>query len=116
MGLSVSRQRQKIKIELKFDFCFRGVIIGWDEKAKAPEHWIKQMHAGHPEWRAQPNYSVLVDTRDRTAPQTTYVPQENIEVIKGTKVLHPSIDDYFEAYDGSQYLPRPFLRERYPRD
>ena len=33
-----------------------------------------------------PNYSILVDTRDRLAPQVTYVPQENIEVIVNTQV------------------------------
>lgn len=33
-----------------------------------------------------PNYSILVDTRDRLAPQITYVPQENIEVIVNTQV------------------------------
>ena len=38
------------------------------------------MHGGHAEWKEQPNYAVLVDTRDRPAPQLTYVPQENIEV------------------------------------
>ena len=46
----------------------------------------------------------------------TYVPQENIEVIKNTRVLHPSIEDYFEKFDGSQYLPRPWLKTVYPRD
>ena len=37
--------------------------------------------------------------------EMTYVPQENIEVIKNTKILHPSVEDYFENFDGSQYLP-----------
>jgi len=95
---------------------YRGVIIAWDETAKAPEEWLKAMHKENKEWRNQPNYSILVDTRDRQAPQMTYVPQENIEVIKNTKVLHPSVEDYFEKFDGSQYLPRPWLKTVYPRD
>lgn len=33
-----------------------------------------------------PNYVILVDTRDRLTPQLTYAPQENLEVIKNTKV------------------------------
>ena len=74
------------------------------------------MHNGHPEWKKQPNYSLLVDTRDREQPQMTYVPEENMEVIRGTKVLHPKVDDYFETYDGGQYLPRPWLRTLYPFD
>ena len=61
-------------------------------------------------------FSVLVDTRDREGAQTTYVVQENIEVIKSNKVLHPKVDDHFESYDGSQYIPRPWLRTLYPLD
>ena len=33
------------------------------------------MHKNNPDWKTQPNYAVLVDTRDRPAPQITYVPQ-----------------------------------------
>jgi len=95
---------------------YRGVIIGWDETARAPASWIEEMHKGSPDWRLQPNFAILVDTRDRPAPQITYVPQENLEVVKHTKILHPSTDDYFENFDGSQYLPRPWLRTVYPRD
>lgn len=99
-------------------FGYRGVIVGWDETAQAPDFWIEQMHGKNkPEWKSQPNYSVLVDTRDRTGtPQTTYVVQENIEVITKTKVLHPKVEDHFESYDGSQYIPRPWLRTLYPLD
>lgn len=95
---------------------YHGVIIGWDETAKAPKDWLKAMHGGHAEWKEQPNYAVLVDTRDRPAPQLTYVPQENIEPVKSITIKHPSVDDYFEKYDGSQYLPRPWLKTVYPRD
>lgn len=37
-----------------------------------------------------PNYSILVDTRDRLTPQLTYVPEENIEVISNMKVKQTS--------------------------
>jgi len=97
-------------------FGYKGVIIGWDETARAPEDWLKEMHKNHKEWRKQPNYALLVDTRDRTVPQITYVPQENIKVIQHTKILHPSVENYFENFDGSQYLPRPWLRSIYRRD
>jgi len=95
---------------------YRGVIIAWDETANAPAEWLREMHKENKEWRNQPNYSVLVDTRDRQAPQMTYVPQDNIEVVRNTKILHPSVEDYFENFDGSQYLPRPWLKTVYPRD
>ena len=37
-------------------------------------------------WQKMPNYAILVDTRDRHAPQRTYVPEENIEIISNTRV------------------------------
>lgn len=96
---------------------YHGVIIGWDLAAKAPPEWIKEMHGENSHWKDQPNYAILVDTRDRQAPQMTYVPQENFEVVtSGRKVLHPSLDNYFEHFDGAQYLPRPWLKSLYPRD
>eukprot|EP00095_Tigriopus_kingsejongensis_P011863 maker-scaffold180_size281610-snap-gene-0.37 protein:Tk11863 transcript:maker-scaffold180_size281610-snap-gene-0.37-mRNA-1 annotation:"f-box only protein 21" len=95
---------------------YHGVIVGWDETARAPEAWIKQMHGDKTHWRAQPNYSILVDTRDRPSPQVTYVPQENIEIVKQVKIIHPNIDDYFDNFDGSQYLPRPWVKGIYPKD
>jgi len=95
---------------------YHGVIIGWDLTARAPPEWLKEMHGDNEGWKDQPNYAILVDTRDRQAPQMTYVPQENFQVVKNRKVLHPSIEDYFENHDGAQYLPRPWLRALYPRD
>ncbi|XP_045197897.1 uncharacterized protein LOC123552355 [Mercenaria mercenaria] len=96
---------------------YRGVIVGWDELTKAPEYWIKHNHPpGKEHWRTQPNYAILVDTRDRLAPQITYVPQENLEIIINVQILHPSIEEYFEKFDGAQYLPRPWLKAVYPYD
>jgi len=95
---------------------YKGVIIGWDETARAPDDWLSQMHGENAEWKTQPNYAVLVDTRDRAVPQITYVPQQNMQVIKYTKIMHPAVDDYFEHFDGSQYLPRPWLKAIYRRD
>ena len=30
-----------------FRLGYRGVIIGWDEVARAPEQWLKLMHRDH---------------------------------------------------------------------
>ncbi|XP_015911449.1 uncharacterized protein [Parasteatoda tepidariorum] len=96
---------------------YRGVIIGWDEKARAPIEWLEQMHGKeNPHWRDMPNYSILVDTRDRLIPQLTYVPQENIEIITDTQVIHPMIELHFERFDGIRYLPRPWFQAVYPQD
>lgn len=96
---------------------YRGVIIGWDETARAPKHWFDANHPpDKPHWQTQPNYAILVDTRDRLTPQMTYVPEENFEILSNVKILHPAIDEYFESFDGAQYLPRPSLRAVYPHD
>lgn len=95
---------------------YRGIIIGWDATASAPPNWLKENHEDHPNWREQPNYAVLVDIRDRTIPQLTYVPEENIEVMTNRRVTHPGLEDYFEGFDGAQYLPRPWLKTIYPMD
>lgn len=96
---------------------YRGVIIGWDEEAKAPEEWFKIMHGtGRQHWRKMPNYAILVDSRDRSKSQITYVPEENIEVVKNTRILNQDLEEYFENFDGAQYIPRPWLRTLYPHD
>ena len=90
-------------------YGYHGVIIGWDEVARAPDRWLNEHHQGHPvmefrfsdsiysinwsifyffqEYRKQPNYSVLLDTRDRQA-HKTYIPQEHLEVVVHKKVRH----------------------------
>ncbi|XP_041352023.1 uncharacterized protein LOC121370687 [Gigantopelta aegis] len=96
---------------------YRGVIIGWDSTCRAPTNWIKMNHPSDKEsWRNQPNYSILVDNRDRQVPQITYIPQDNIEVIVNMQVIHPILEDYFETFDGAQYIARPFLKAVYPHD
>ncbi|OZC07770.1 hemimethylated DNA binding domain protein [Onchocerca flexuosa] len=62
---------------------YRGVIIGWDEKAIAPQSWLEKTHKGRKEWSEMPNYSVIIDTRDRLIPQLAYVVEENIELGEG---------------------------------
>ncbi|CAD5116031.1 DgyrCDS4963 [Dimorphilus gyrociliatus] len=96
---------------------YRGIIVGWDVRARAPEEWLRQMHPpDKPHWRDYPNYSIIVDTRDRPDGQTTYVAEENIEIVSNTKVMHPQTDKHFESWDGAQYIARPWLKELYPHD
>lgn len=96
-------------------FGYRGVIVGWDPKTKAPESWINVNH-DNLEWRKRPNYAVLVHTHDRSPAQITYVVEENIEIITDTEIIHPDADDYFDGFDGAQYTFRPWLRDLYPHD
>nr|XP_039272131.1 uncharacterized protein LOC120346453 [Styela clava] len=97
-------------------YGYRGVIVGWDETCKAPKTWILTMHGNNPAIVKTPHYSILVDKRDRQEIQTTYVAQENIDIVTNIEVQHPSIWDYFDFYDGAQYHMRPAMQELYPLD
>ncbi|GIZ02243.1 f-box only protein 21 [Caerostris extrusa] len=58
------------------------VVVHKQSKYRGSSEWLDQMHGSYnKEWRNMPNYSILVDTRDRLTPQLTYVPQVNIELI-----------------------------------
>ena len=35
-------------------------------------------------------------------------------VLRVLQIMHPQADDYFEAFDGFQYLPRARLKAVYP--
>eukprot|EP00794_Sanderia_malayensis_P000073 gene73-670_t len=96
-------------------FGYRGVIVGWDKKAKAPDSWLS-VNFPNPETRKQPAYAVLVHTSDKSPAQITYVTQENIEVIAYTEIEHPEISEYFDSFDNAQYILRPWLRKLYPHD
>ncbi|RUS78413.1 hypothetical protein EGW08_013827 [Elysia chlorotica] len=97
---------------------YRGVIIGWDPVAHAPNEWLDEMHPLEKwHWRKMANYAVLVDNRDRPGSQITYVPQENLEVIaSGFEVDHPYVYEYFDSFDGAQYIMRPAIKQLYPHD
>lgn len=98
-------------------YNYRGVIVGWDPVGKAPENWLGKSSGNIKErWKNQPNYSILIDVRDRSQPQMAYVAEELIEVIMGVKVKHPDLEKYFEGFNGVQHLPRPQLRVLYPHD
>lgn len=93
---------------------FRGVVVGWDYTALAPTEYLKEYYSTKE--ANQPNYLVAIDTRDRLNPQFTYTPDDNLELLKYVKIIHPSLDDYFEYFDGTRYVPRPWLQEIYPKD
>lgn len=57
-----------------------------------------------------------MDTRDRTDIQTTYVVEENMDVITDSHIEHPEVEAYFVSFDRDQYTPRPWLKELYPKD
>ncbi|CAB4064263.1 unnamed protein product [Lepeophtheirus salmonis] len=92
---------------------YQGVIIGWDETAVAPESWfIHAYPSDKPHWKYQPSYRILVDS----SRAITYEPQENLELIQQIKISNSNVWDYFTHFDGSQYLPKPWLKYLYPKD
>lgn len=93
---------------------YHGVIIGWDEHAKAPDQWLDE-HGGRENLIFQPHYAVLPDKRESTLARD-YVNQDDIEIVASRKIMNDFITDYFEDSDGTLYSPRPFLRELYPED
>eukprot|EP00045_Choanoeca_perplexa_P010685 m.109932 g.109932 ORF g.109932 m.109932 type:complete len:220 (-) comp15357_c0_seq1:1247-1906(-) len=99
-------------------YGYRGVIVGWDAVAQAPDHWYQQMGVSDAQ-QQDPFYSVLVDTRDRQQ-QTTYVWQGNLELVRGSdkQIQHPEVTDSFKRYSPSlgSYELKDYLRHRYPKD
>ncbi|KAE9418670.1 hypothetical protein Angca_001332, partial [Angiostrongylus cantonensis] len=77
---------------------YRGVIIGWDLKARASKKFIEKVHKELQEWTNNPNYAVLIDARDRMVPQLGYLAQANIELHKG-RIIHSLLNNYMEKYD-----------------
>ena len=46
-------------------FGYRGVIIGWDLEAKAPEDWMRYSYSvDAKKYQHSPHYLILVDARD----------------------------------------------------
>lgn len=114
-------------------FRYRAVIIGWDETAKVPEWWIKDILRNKKasclqtfilvihliilqEWSERPNYLALIDTRDKAIPQIGYVIEENIEPVTDVKIIHPFLEKYFEGFKNRRYILRPWLQRIYPFD
>ena len=95
---------------------YKGVIIGWDYEAQVPTDLIAEMYKGHRHWLKQPNYLVAIDTRHRPIPQFAYLGEEILELVSYTRVIHPSLENYFEYFDGTRYVPRPWLQKVYPKD
>jgi hemimethylated DNA binding protein len=94
---------------------YRGVIIGWDTVAKAPQAWLdKTYKPEEAELRKTPHYLLLVDIRDDTHARTEYISQEHLELLQRTQVLHPQVQEYFDSFDGFQFILRSRLKVLYP--
>ncbi|XP_020383811.2 uncharacterized protein si:dkey-261l7.2 [Rhincodon typus] len=94
-----------------------GVIVGWDEKARAPEEWLNQRYPSDMEiMKYTPHYKILIHTNDGRDSETAYVPELDIIVLTGVQVYHPLLVYYFSMFDGEQYIMMPWLMQVYPHD
>uniref|UniRef100_T1JPD8 Hemimethylated DNA-binding domain-containing protein n=1 Tax=Strigamia maritima TaxID=126957 RepID=T1JPD8_STRMM len=96
---------------------YNGVIIGWDAEAKAPQSWLYKHYPREDVsfYSSHPHYLILVDERDRIKTRM-YERQPFLVAMKNTKIVHKSIDAYFDGFDGAQYIPKESLRNLYPDD
>jgi len=103
-------------------YGYKGVIIGWDARAKAPKEWFERMGVTQAE-QLSPMYSVLVDTRDRDEEHSkTYVVEGNIVLIEdpsdAVDYSHSRRAQYFSRFNSrmNTWSPNPRLRRKYPLD
>ncbi|XP_060712699.1 uncharacterized protein si:dkey-261l7.2 [Hemiscyllium ocellatum] len=94
-----------------------GVIVGWDEKARAPEEWLNQRYPSDVEiLKSIPHYKVLIHTNDGRNAETAYVSELDMVILTGVQVYHPLLVYYFSMFDGEQYIMMPWLMQIYPHD
>ena len=81
-------------------FGYRGVIVDVDPIFQSSEEWYDQMATSRPP-KDKPWYHVLPDQ----ASHMTYVAERNLEPDTEMKsIQHPAIDQFFERFDGKQYV------------
>ncbi|XP_041044061.1 si:dkey-261l7.2 [Carcharodon carcharias] len=96
---------------------YYGAIVGWDEKAKAPEEWLDQIYPSNMQnLKNTPHYKVLVHTVDGRNSETAYIPESDMIIVTGVQVYHPLSVYYFSMFDGDQYIMMPWLLQVYPHD
>jgi hemimethylated DNA binding protein len=94
-----------------------GVVIGWDEVAKAPDKWIKHYYGNRKGVELTTHYHVLIDSKYiASGTPYYYVPQEDLEFGPLQQLRCPEVSEYFERFQSGRYVPKPWLRVRYPMD
>ncbi|KAF2363597.1 Hemimethylated DNA-binding domain [Trinorchestia longiramus] len=100
------------------EYGIKAVIIGWDETCRAPQEFIDEAYSKElaVEVCEKANYAVLLDINDYHSTAVQYFAQQHIELLSNQKVSHPHKERYFSHFDGSRYLPAPWLAAMYPED
>ncbi|XP_018018349.1 uncharacterized protein LOC108674875 [Hyalella azteca] len=99
-------------------FGIKAVIIGWDETCQAPREFIEEAYPKElaAEVCQKANYAVLMDLNDFPSTAVQYFAQQHMELVTNEKVVNPHTEKYFSHFDGSRYLPAPWLAAMYPED
>ncbi|XP_067882920.1 uncharacterized protein si:dkey-261l7.2 isoform X2 [Heterodontus francisci] len=67
---------------------YLGVIVGWDEKARAPEDWLNQRYPSNmQDLKNTPHYKVLIHTTDGSNSGTIYIPEKDMVIVTGVQML-----------------------------
>jgi hemimethylated DNA binding protein len=112
-------------------YGYRAVIVGWDARCKASGQWVTSTGTAKlPHGTEQPFYRCLVDIRDRSGAQISYVAQDNVDLLvqsdfadaKQTPldkmVIHPLLTRHFDEYRMTEgfYVPTARMLQAYPAD
>mmetsp|Transcript_6918 Transcript_6918/g.20023 ORF Transcript_6918/g.20023 Transcript_6918/m.20023 type:complete len:153 (+) Transcript_6918:1803-2261(+) len=114
-------------------YNYRAVIFGWDPKCAATHRWMEQMNIRSlPHGKNQPFYHTLCDQRDRPGSQTTYVAQENLELLEMDEdgydeeegclgecnhIDHDEVGEHFDGIGSAfHYIPNRYRASLYPQD
>ncbi|VDN40309.1 unnamed protein product [Dibothriocephalus latus] len=112
-----------------------GVVVGWDEVARAPALWMAMRYPDLQQEiriREQPNFRVLLDSRATLYElNPIYVAQEDLNAASSTgkaggkkprssdddtlPIKHSLLPEYFDYFESDKFIPRPWLRRIYPR-
>ncbi|MHC4398875.1 MAG: heat shock protein HspQ [Planctomycetota bacterium] len=80
-------------------YGYRGVIVSWDPRCKAPDSWYLKNQTQPP--RNQPWYHVLVDGSSTS----TYAAQTSLEAGDDAEPIeHPLIEVFFSEFTGECYV------------
>ena len=111
----------------------RGVVVGWDERARAPREWLVANLPGKRSWADQmrrlyaPHYSVLEEI-DKPDGSKRFMKRYIVALCReddpapcprvatpAQPLHHPDIAQYFGAFDPQRgYLPTAELAALYP--
>ncbi|RXM34061.1 hypothetical protein EOD39_5010 [Acipenser ruthenus] len=93
-----------------------GVIVGWDERLKAPPEWTAKMYSDKKHLEDVPHYKVIFNGPNPKAILVGYIPQTALEGVTGIKPDIPTLDSYFTHFDGERFIMQAWLKALYPHD